>query len=124
MKGKICAVKAQGLSQVQYLAMATELTDEVIEKVSSTIHKFVSNGKDKMPKVRMAKSVKEGGANMPVVKDVIAASAMHWIRRTTLNPHQIWAKNIIHDLQCVGGIMMHGQNDDLEVRLMGSKVTY
>ena len=103
MKGRICAVKAQALSQVQYLAMATEIPEEVIQEVSDKIHKYVAGG-IKIPRIRLARDDENGGAKMPLVKDIIAAGAMHWIRRATLNPDQIWAKNIIHDLNQIGGL--------------------
>ena len=51
--------------------------------------------------------------SMPMVKDIISAAAMHWIRRALFNQEKVWAKNIIADLQKVGGISVLGARVDI-----------
>ena len=44
-------MKAQALSQVQYLAMAVEIPETVINDVSDAIHKYILGGSIKISRV-------------------------------------------------------------------------
>ena len=62
----------------------------------------------------MAKTWDEGGLAMPMIKDVIRACKLHWLRRALLNRHKVWAKNFLHDLESVGGYL--GLETSINVR--------
>ena len=109
---RITAHKSQGLAQLQHLAMATQVPEHVIQETAKLTGRFIWNGPDRIPRDKLAKTWEEGGMCMPMVQDVVSAAAMHWIRRALFNQEKVWAKNIILDLQKVGGISILGARVD------------
>jgi len=102
--GRITIVKTLGLSQIQYLANSTVVPPGVVKKVTSLVASFFwGAGTDKISRVRAARKWEDGGMNMPEVRDVISAAAIHWFRRAYVHSDSTWARNIHWELNRIGG---------------------
>ena len=80
------------------MAMATEIPEDVIKEVERLTAQFIWNGSSKVAGEKIAKAWEDGGMGMPMIREIVSAAAMHWIRRALFNQEKVWAKNIIMDL--------------------------
>jgi hypothetical protein len=101
--GKVVAVKAHALSYMQFASSVIAVPDWVIKKMNKIIYSFVWGGPDKIKRVNAALKVEEGGINLPMLKDIITAAQVQWIKRKCKFPHRTWTVFIDIDLQKLGG---------------------
>jgi len=100
--GRVTALKAHGLSQLQYLANATLVPEKYVKQITKLTTHFLYSGVDKVQRIKAAKSVAEGGIGIPQVKDLIAAAAVHWARDAATSD-AVWAKTMMYETQQMGG---------------------
>jgi len=101
--GRVIAAKAHGLSQIQFLASCIPVPDWSIKQLARIIYRFIWKGPDKVTRIKAAKAWDEGGISMPLLKNLFAASSLHWFRRMQKHPDRLWAKNILSQLSPLGG---------------------
>jgi len=100
--GRVTALKAHGFSQIQYLANATTVPDKYVKQIATLTARFLYSGVDKIQRAKAAKVLGEGGIGIPLVKDLVAAAAVHWARDAA-NSSAVWAKTLMHEAAQLGG---------------------
>jgi len=112
--GRVLAVKAHALSQIQYLANSIPVPPWCVKELNRLIYRFLWKGPDKITRVKASKAWKDGGIGMPIVADMCAAAALHWFRRVQSCPERLWAKNLALSFLPLGG--MNAASYDLDVK--------
>ncbi len=102
--GRVMLAKYHGISILQYLANNIEVPNWVILNAKRVIYRFVYKGVDKITRSMASKPVTQGGINLPMLDDVMAAAGIQWLRKARLYPGRLWAKFIHNDVKRLGGL--------------------
>jgi len=101
--GRALVVKSQAIGQLQYMANSICIPNKIIKELKKVIYKFIWKGVDKIKRENAAKPIKEGGINLPMLDNVVAAAAVQWIRKRKCQPERPWAKFMDKDFKKIGG---------------------
>jgi len=102
--GKALVIKANLLSQFQYVANVLKVPKWVIREVDKIIFKFLWGGVDKISRPRAACNILQGGLGIPSGGDVALQSACKWLLRYFQVENLPWKKFMTIDIEKVGGI--------------------
>ncbi len=103
LMGRILIVKAQGISQIQYLASNIIMPQTYIKKINKLIYNFVWKGPDKIKRTIARRKVMEGGLAMPDAADIAKAASIQWIGRGERWADKYWNDFWQEDLEKLGG---------------------
>ena len=115
--GRVMLAKCHGISMLQYLASIIEVPEWVTASAKKLIYRFVYKGVDKITRKVASKPIPQGGINLPMLDDMIAAAGVQWLRKSRIHPDRLWAKFIKNDLRKLGGVgsihALRPQKDDV-----------
>ena len=78
--------------------------DWVIRSAKKLIYKFIYKGSDKITRSQASKPINEGGLNLPVLDDIVAATAVGGIKKRRANQDTTWAQFFLRDFKKLGGL--------------------
>jgi len=102
--GKALVLKANLLSQIQFLANVVEVPDWVIRSGDKILFKFLWGGVDKISRARAACNMSLGGLGIPSIKDVALKAAVKWLVRSVQKEELPWVTFLQQDLDKIGGL--------------------
>ncbi len=79
LMGRIAIVKAQGISQIQYLASNIVMPPKYVKEINKLIYSFIWKGPDKIKRAIARRQIKEGGLAVPDALDIARAASIQWI---------------------------------------------
>ena len=91
--GRVAVLKSVILSKLIHLwLLLPDPPDDLIQNLQNLCFQFIWNGKrDKISRKTSVKTIKQGGLNIPDIRNYICALKLSWIRRFSTTNHR-WAK--------------------------------
>ena len=100
--GKVLVSKAQGISQLVYIATMIMVPDWVIKQATSLVYKFIWGGPDKITRQLACKNYDQGGIRAPNIALLIDALHGTWIARFCKPGGHGWKNFMAEELAMVG----------------------
>ena len=66
---------------MQFASSVIAVPEWVIKKMNKIIYSFVWGGPDKVKRINAAVKVEDGGINLPMLKDIVTAAQVQWIKQ-------------------------------------------
>ncbi len=101
--GRVMIVKAQGISQIQYLASNITMPQRYIKQINKLIYNFIWKGPDKIKRTIIRRKIIEGGLAVPDAMDIAKAASIQWIGRGERWAEAYWNDFWQEDLEKIGG---------------------
>ena len=103
LMGRLMIVKAQGISQIQYLASNIIMPQIYVKKINRLLYNFIWKGPDKMKRNIVKRGIKQGGLAMPDAAEIAKAASIQWIGRGERWADKYWNDFLEEDLDRLGG---------------------
>ena len=100
--GKVLVSKAQGISQLVYIATMIMVPDWVIKQATSLVYKFIWGGPDKITRQLACKNYDQGGIRAPNIALLVDALHGTWIARFCKPGGHGWKNFMAEELAMVG----------------------
>ena len=122
LQGKVTIIKSFLVPKLLYASSILETPPEIFKQMKKMIFKFLWRGPDKVKRVVVINSLKNGGLNLTDLETHIKASRLSWIPRVLDEREGPWKSYLLLHLKHYGGIFLLKCNydvNDLNVRLSG-----
>ena len=111
--GKVTIVKSFLIPKLLYVSTILETPQEIIKQMERMLYKFLWKGPDKVTRLSVINSLKNGGLNLTDLETQIKALRLSWIPRVLDERVGPWKSYFVFHLEKYGGSLLLKCNYDV-----------
>ena len=121
MLGRVQIIKTFLISQFLFVSSCIEMPHYVKRRITEMVFKFIwKNGRDKIKRAALYKSIENGGLRVPDIQEMINASKIMWLRKYMSDQSHLWKdmfRNHLKSINLDPKIFLHANFDNLDAKV-------